>query len=198
MQPDAPILLERLRTDELGKTGDKPTNVAAHIQHKRGDLEAGFAAADVIVEREFRTETVHQGYIEPHNGTAIWNDDGHIQVWSQHPGRLRRAQPGRRHPAGAGLPGHGHAAGDRRRLRRQDQRLPGAAGRAALAQVRPSPGQDEHDPRRGADGHRPHVRLLDHASRSAPRRTARSRQPRPSWSTRPAPSPARRSAPAPA
>ena len=81
MQPDAPILIERLRTDELGKTGDKPTNVAAHIQHKRGDLEAGFAAADVIVERKFRTETVHQGYIEPQNGTVIWNDDGHIQVW---------------------------------------------------------------------------------------------------------------------
>lgn len=81
MQPDAPILIERLRTDELGKMGDAPTNVASHIQHQRGDLDAGFAEADVIVEREFRTETVHQGYIEPHNGTAIWNHDGHIQVW---------------------------------------------------------------------------------------------------------------------
>ncbi len=81
MQPGAPILIQGLRTDELGKLGSEPTNVAAHIQHKRGDVEAGFAEADVIIEREFRTETVHQGYIEPQNGVALWNDDGHIHIW---------------------------------------------------------------------------------------------------------------------
>ena len=82
MADDAPILLDALRTDELGKTGDKPTNIASHLQHKRGDVEAGFAAADVIVARTFHTATVHQGYIEPQNGTALWHDDGHIDVWS--------------------------------------------------------------------------------------------------------------------
>ena len=81
MKADAPILIDRLRTDEFGKMGTEPTNIAAHIQHKRGDVEAGFAEADVIIEREFRTETVHQGYIEPHNATAIWNNDGHIEIW---------------------------------------------------------------------------------------------------------------------
>jgi CO/xanthine dehydrogenase Mo-binding subunit len=81
MQDDAPILIEDLRTDELGKKGDKPTNVAKHIQHKRGDLDKGFAQADVIIEREFFTGTVHQGYIEPQNATALWNDDDHISIW---------------------------------------------------------------------------------------------------------------------
>ncbi len=82
MEDDAPILLDDLRTDELGKKLDKPTNVAAHIQHKRGDVEAGFAEADVIVEREFIASPVHQGYIEPHNGTARWNADGSLEVWT--------------------------------------------------------------------------------------------------------------------
>jgi CO/xanthine dehydrogenase Mo-binding subunit len=42
----------------------------------------GFAQAKVIVEREFHTATVHQGYIEPHNATALWNADGQITVWT--------------------------------------------------------------------------------------------------------------------
>ena len=37
---------------------------------------------DIIVEREFSTATVHQGYIEPHNATALWNADGHLTVWT--------------------------------------------------------------------------------------------------------------------
>jgi CO/xanthine dehydrogenase Mo-binding subunit len=82
MKDDATILLPQLRTDESGEKGDKPTNVAWHEQHARGDLEKGFAEADVIVEREFVTGTVHQGYIEPHNGTAIWNADNQITVWT--------------------------------------------------------------------------------------------------------------------
>jgi CO/xanthine dehydrogenase Mo-binding subunit len=81
MAPDAPILLEDLRTDELGKKGDQPTNVAGHIQHKRGNLEAGFAQAAVVVERTFRTATVHQGYIEPQNATALWSEDGTVRIW---------------------------------------------------------------------------------------------------------------------
>jgi CO/xanthine dehydrogenase Mo-binding subunit len=91
MQADAPIILEGLRTDELGKTGDKPTNVAAHFRHQRGDLEKGFAAADVIVEREFKTAMVHQGYIEPHSSTVICNQDGTIEIFTstQGPWQIR-------------------------------------------------------------------------------------------------------------
>jgi len=82
MRDDAPILLGDLRTDELGKKGDKPTNIASHTQHKRGDLAKGFAEAAVIVEREFMTSTVHQGYIEPQNATALYNADGLLTIWT--------------------------------------------------------------------------------------------------------------------
>ncbi|MFN3979646.1 MAG: xanthine dehydrogenase family protein molybdopterin-binding subunit [Caldilinea sp.] len=81
MSADAPILLDDLRTNELGKLGDVPTNVAEHIRHQRGDLDKGFAEADVIVERTFHTATVHQGYIEPQNATALWNEDDQVFVW---------------------------------------------------------------------------------------------------------------------
>ncbi len=81
MEPDAPILHESLRTSSLGETGDKPSNVASHLQFKKGDIEKGFDEADIVIEREFVTGTVHQGYIEPHNATALYNPDGHLTVW---------------------------------------------------------------------------------------------------------------------
>ena len=35
----------------------------------------------MVIEREFHTATVHQGYIEPHNATALWNADGSVTIW---------------------------------------------------------------------------------------------------------------------
>lgn len=81
MRDDAPVLLEDLRMTELGEKLDRRGNIAEHIQHKKGDVAQGFAQADVIVEREFVTSTVHQGYIEPQNGTALWDVDGQITIW---------------------------------------------------------------------------------------------------------------------
>jgi CO/xanthine dehydrogenase Mo-binding subunit len=82
MQPDAPILLDDLRTQEAGVRGATPSNIASHRRLARGDLAQGFAQADVIVEREFITSTVHQGYIEPHTATALWNSDDTITIWT--------------------------------------------------------------------------------------------------------------------
>ena len=45
-------------------------------------MEAEFAKADVIVEREFRNPMFHQGYIEPHASTAFWNNDGNVTIWT--------------------------------------------------------------------------------------------------------------------
>jgi xanthine dehydrogenase molybdenum-binding subunit len=78
MAPDAPILLPEVRDQE---NPDKPTNVAGHFQFQRGNLDSGFKAADHIVEREFKTVMVHQGYIEPHNALAIYQPDGHATVY---------------------------------------------------------------------------------------------------------------------
>ena len=81
MQADSPILLGDLRTDELGKKGEVPSNIAAHYQEQVGDVEKGFQDAAVIVEREFFTSMVHQGYIEPQNATAQYNPDGQLTIW---------------------------------------------------------------------------------------------------------------------
>ena len=73
-------------------TGVK-SNVAGHIQHKVGDIEQGFSEADIVIEREFETQTVHQGYIEPHVSTATWSADGRVTVWTSTQGLFNiRAQ----------------------------------------------------------------------------------------------------------
>lgn len=82
MKPDAPLLHEHLRTDAMGKKSDKPTNIAKYIRFEQGNVADGMKKADVVVEREFKTASVHQGYIEPHVATALWNQDGHVKIWS--------------------------------------------------------------------------------------------------------------------
>jgi len=77
MAPGAPILHPDLRNAD---SGDQQTNVASHIQFQRGKVEDGFKDSDIIIEHEYRTEMVHQGYIEPHNAVGIYNTDGHGTV----------------------------------------------------------------------------------------------------------------------
>ena len=82
MAADAPILHEGLVARSLSGTGDRTSNISAHIEAGRGDVEKGFAESDVIVERTFKTSIVHQGYIEPEAETVFWQSDGHMQVWA--------------------------------------------------------------------------------------------------------------------
>ncbi|HKJ39269.1 MAG TPA: xanthine dehydrogenase family protein molybdopterin-binding subunit [Anaerolineales bacterium] len=81
IESESPILLDDLRTDEFGKKGDTPTNIAWHGHNACGDIEKGFKEAKHIVEHEFNTMMVHQGYIEPQNGTAQYNTDGQVTIW---------------------------------------------------------------------------------------------------------------------
>ncbi len=108
MAPGAPIVLEDLRNQEFGQivgndamdlfmapskgASDKPGNIASHFQFQRGELAAGFKSADYIVEREFNTQMVHQGYIEPHNALGIYHPDGHATLYcsTQGPFDVRR------------------------------------------------------------------------------------------------------------
>ena len=97
MKDAAPILHEKLLTtsspafraggyrDEEAGEG---TNVASHFEFALGDVEKGFQEAAVVVEREFHTRPVHQGYIEPHSATARWNTDGSVTVWASSQGHF--------------------------------------------------------------------------------------------------------------
>ncbi len=82
MASDAPVLHEGLVARSLSGTGDQPSNISAHMEAGRGDVEKGFAESDVIVERTFKTSIVHQGYLEPEAETVFWQENGHIDVWA--------------------------------------------------------------------------------------------------------------------
>jgi CO/xanthine dehydrogenase Mo-binding subunit len=81
MAAGAALLDETRTTRQMGQDSGQPSNIASHNRSVLGDPAAGFAAADVIVEREFSTATVHQGYIEPHNTTVWWKADDTITIW---------------------------------------------------------------------------------------------------------------------
>jgi CO/xanthine dehydrogenase Mo-binding subunit len=99
MKDDAPILHERLANSEDANIRpgglrddddtEKVTNVSNHYIYELGDPEQGFKKADVIVEREYRTATVHQGYIEPHTATAMWGEDGKLTIWCSSQGHFQ-------------------------------------------------------------------------------------------------------------
>ncbi len=81
LKDGAPILLEDLKTKGDITKQKGQTNLAEHFRHEKGDIEKGFGEADHILEREFNTATVHQGYIEPQNTTAYWDKDGRLFIW---------------------------------------------------------------------------------------------------------------------
>ena len=81
MAPGAPLLHDDLFTAGLDEKPARPSNVAEYLKIAMGDCRAGFAAADVIVERQFRTEAAHQGYIEPHACLASVSEDGRAELW---------------------------------------------------------------------------------------------------------------------
>jgi CO/xanthine dehydrogenase Mo-binding subunit len=82
MQPGAPLLHDRQFTTGVTPKPTQPSNIAKRIEFNFGDVAAGFAQADVIVEREFDTKPVHQGYIEPQACIASCTEDGQVDLWT--------------------------------------------------------------------------------------------------------------------
>jgi CO/xanthine dehydrogenase Mo-binding subunit len=88
MQPDAPLLFEDMITRGIEPAPKQPSNISKRIEFNLGDLEAGFAAADEIVEIKFKTAPVHQGYIEPHACLARFDADGQGEIWAASQGHF--------------------------------------------------------------------------------------------------------------
>ncbi|WP_350333770.1 xanthine dehydrogenase family protein molybdopterin-binding subunit [Coralliovum pocilloporae] len=80
-QPDAPLIREDLLTVGVNPPATKPSNISARHEFGHGDVGKGFAEADIIVERTFRTEATHQGYIEPHSWLGSMGPDGQAELW---------------------------------------------------------------------------------------------------------------------
>src|ERR1700676_5488941 len=81
MKPSAPILHSDMITENVEPAPKKASNVASRCEFGHGDPEVGFKQADVVIERSFKTEATHQGYIEPHACLASVGSDGQGELW---------------------------------------------------------------------------------------------------------------------
>jgi CO/xanthine dehydrogenase Mo-binding subunit len=88
MAPDAPVLHANMFTQGLPEKPTKPSNIAKVNKLGRGNLEEGFAEADVVMSGRYTTQGVHQGYIEPHACVASFSEDGQSTVWSSSQGQF--------------------------------------------------------------------------------------------------------------
>lgn len=79
MKPGAPVIREAGGDETVPEGYSK--NVMSRCEFGHGDVEKGFAEADLVIERSFRTAATHQGYIEPHACLASLTADGRGELW---------------------------------------------------------------------------------------------------------------------
>ncbi|OIQ09103.1 4-hydroxybenzoyl-CoA reductase subunit alpha [Moorella thermoacetica] len=85
LREDAPLVHEDLATYSWikGVYFPKPgTNIANHFKVRKGDIEAGFARADLIVENKFFQPQVLHMPLETHVTIARWSSGDRIKIWT--------------------------------------------------------------------------------------------------------------------
>jgi len=70
MKADAPRVHEHI--------GD--SNICVHYKIRKGDVNEGFAQADVIVEGEYRTPVQEHAFLQPEAGLAYIDEEGRITI----------------------------------------------------------------------------------------------------------------------
>src|SRR5438105_1131112 len=88
MAPDAPLLHDNVFTAGIEPKPTKPSNITKMVRFAKGDVEAGFKEADIIIERRYTTKPVHQGYIEPHACLVSVAADGQCTIFSSSQGQF--------------------------------------------------------------------------------------------------------------
>jgi xanthine dehydrogenase molybdenum-binding subunit len=86
MKPDAPLVHPDSYTQSLPTKDTKPSNIFWYMKNNRGDIEAGFKEADVVLENTFRTQTVNNGYLEPRASVVSVDPEGKVTVWTDNQG----------------------------------------------------------------------------------------------------------------
>ncbi|MEM8811059.1 MAG: xanthine dehydrogenase family protein molybdopterin-binding subunit [Pseudomonadota bacterium] len=79
MAKDAPIVQAGRALENV--PDGMSQNVTSYCAFGHGDPEAGFAEADHVITRSFKTAATHQGYIEPHACLATMGPDGKADLW---------------------------------------------------------------------------------------------------------------------
>lgn len=91
MRPGAPVVHDK--DAGTARIARPHANVVGETHGEIGDVEAGFAAADVVYEETFRTQRVQHASLETHGAVAWFDEDGRLTVRtsSQTPFLTRRA-----------------------------------------------------------------------------------------------------------
>jgi carbon-monoxide dehydrogenase large subunit len=85
MKPGAPVLHDNAPAYDgapaeiMAPAGG---NVVNKLTFGKGDIEKGFAAADLVLEHTFRMPIHHQGYLEPQSFLVKIDDDGTVNAWA--------------------------------------------------------------------------------------------------------------------
>ena len=85
MKPGAPVLHDNAPgydgapADIMAPAGG---NVLNKLTFGKGDIEKGFAEADLVLEHTFRMPIHHQGYLEPQSFLVKIDDDGKVNAWA--------------------------------------------------------------------------------------------------------------------
>jgi len=80
MKPDAPRLYEDVMLGDVSLPIER--NIACERNVSVGDVEVGFAEADLVVERDYQTGRVYHAQMEPKAAMVRPQPDGGIEVWA--------------------------------------------------------------------------------------------------------------------
>ena len=83
IQPTAPLLHPAVLSYR-GLPGklEAPSNLFIHMSWGKGDIQAGFRQSDMIIENRFKTQVVHQAYLEPHSCVVLADPSGGAEIWA--------------------------------------------------------------------------------------------------------------------
>ena len=84
MRPESPLIHEDATSYPgfpLQRSATDVHNGQTRLAWQKGDVEAGFAESDLVMEHTFRVPSRHQGYLEPYASVLDIDSDGRIQVW---------------------------------------------------------------------------------------------------------------------
>src|SRR5712672_343023 len=88
MADNAPLLHDTIFTGGIEPKPEKASNITKVVRFAKGDVEAGFKEADVVIERRYTTQPVHQAYIEPHACLVSVGADGQTTIFSSSQGQF--------------------------------------------------------------------------------------------------------------
>jgi CO/xanthine dehydrogenase Mo-binding subunit len=80
---DLPVVtdvLQAMGSKDLLLHPEREDNIFCHYRIRRGGVEAGFEAADVIVEAEYHTPAQEHAFLQPEAGLGYIDDEGRVTV----------------------------------------------------------------------------------------------------------------------